>query len=121
MRQYEAVIKRQLKMLFLLALAGLLLSIATACRRDRLETTVKAELWFVEQAPAEHCGPDSPLLGLGIYRVVSCAKAPNAEMCKTADTYEEFISVCSPAIKNYLAAHKDTVKDWLVKAKQGAR
>lgn len=115
-------ISEVVRVLLILLILGLLLSTGVACKQDRIESEVRSELWLHDQLPAELCEPDSPLLSLGVYRVVSCKKSPDVKECEGgAESYDEFISYCSPAIKDYFAAHKDMVKDWLAKAKKGSR
>lgn len=92
-------------LLFLLILAGCQLS------REQIE----GELWNHDQLPAELC--TEALQEFGIFRRLPCK--PEIEECAGGkQTYVEYIPYCAPRIKEFLAADRVYVSEWLSKLKR---
>lgn len=71
---------------------------------------IEANLWQIDQIPPELCTPE--IQNFGIFRVIDCT--PEIEDCKHGEkTYQEYIPFCSARMKEFLAADKIKVAEWL--------
>lgn len=73
---------------------------------------IQADFWLTDPIPAKLCTSD--IRPYGIFRVVDCKGNESKPACAGGKSeYEEFISYCSPAIKNYLSMHQSDIAKWL--------